>query len=142
MLRTAARSSGVNKPAAIPLRAAEPRLGHNSRARGASNAIYAISFDLDTKTLEDVYPGESWKNAYADVARFLRSRGFERQQGSVYFGGDDVDVVSCQNAVLELTLEYDWFGPSVRDIRMLRIEENNDLMSTIELALRMKARMG
>ena len=103
--------------------------------------MYAISFDLDTKALEETYPGDSWKNAYADVARFLRGRGFERQQGSVYFGGDNVDVVICQNAVLELALEYDWFGPSVRDIRMLRIEDNNDLMATVELALRMKARM-
>ena len=111
MLRTAARSSGAIKLAATPLRPAEPRLGQNSRARGTSNANCAISFDLDAETLEEVYPGESWKNAYADVARFLRSRGFERQQGSVYFGGDGVDVVLCQNAVLELALEYDWFDP-------------------------------
>ena len=141
-MRAAVRANATTKLTAIQLRSGEPRLGHNSRSRGTSNAMYAISFDLDTKALEEVYPGESWKNAYADVARFLRSRGFERQQGSVYFGGDGVDVVLCQNAVLELALEYDWFGPSVRDIRMLRIEDNNDLMSTVELALRMKARMG
>ena len=101
---------------------------------------YAITFDLDTKALQDIYPNSSWQNAYSDVARFLRTRGFDRQQGSVYFGDEDVDVVRCQNAVMELTIEFDWFAPSVRDMRMLRIEENNDLMPAIELALRMKAK--
>ena len=112
--------------------------GHNSRGRGFSNEMYAICFDLDTKALQDVYPGSSWQNAYTDVARFLRSHGFDRQQGSVYFGDDNINVVSCQMAVQELTLEYDWFAPSVRDIRMLRIEDNNDLMPAVELALLMK----
>lgn len=110
--------------------------GHNSRTRPP--VTYAISFDLDTKALQDGYPNTSWQNAYADIARFLRSRGFDRQQGSVYFGDDSVDVVRCQTSVQELTFEFSWFAPSVRDIRMLRIEDNNDLMPAVELALRMK----
>lgn len=101
---------------------------------------YAIAFDLDTKVLEASYPAASWQNAYADIARFLREEGFDRQQGSVYFGNDDIDVVSCQLAVQKLTLTYPWFAPSLRDIRMLRIEDNNDLMPAVELALAMKAR--
>ena len=112
-----------------------PRLGHNSRTRPP--VTYAISFDLDTKALQDGYPNTSWQNAYADIARFLRDRGFDRQQGSVYFGDDSVDVVRCQTAVQEMTFEFSWFAPSVKDIRMLRIEDNNDLMPAIELALRM-----
>jgi virulence-associated protein VapD len=32
-------------------------------------------------------------------------------------------------------MEFDWLAPSVRDIRMLRIEDNNDLMPAIEMAL-------
>ena len=102
--------------------------------------MYAISFDLDTKALQDLYPNASWQNAYADVARFLRGHGFDRQQGSVYFGDDSVNVVGCQNAVQEMTAEFDWFAPSVKDIRMLRIEDNNDLMPAVELALRLKKR--
>ena len=113
-----------------------PTVGHNSRTRAP--VTYAISFDLDTKALQDGYPNPSWQNAYADIARFLRDRGFDRQQGSVYFGDDSVDVVRCQTSVQELTFEFAWFAPSVRDIRMLRIEDNNDLMPAVELALRMK----
>jgi virulence-associated protein VapD len=43
-----------------------------------------------------------------------------------------VDAVACVLAVQELASRYDWFTPSVRDIRMLRIEENNNLMPAVE----------
>jgi len=110
-------------------------IGHNRRL---NRSMYAIAFDLDIDTLKKSYHNASWQNAYNDIAKFLRDRGFDRQQGSVYFGDDDVDVVRCQTAVQSLTLEYDWFAPAVRDIRMLRIEDNNDLTPAIELALQFK----
>lgn len=99
---------------------------------------YAISFDLDTKTLQDSYPSASLQNAYFDIERSLKPQGFDRQQGSVYFGDASVDVVRCQTAVQQLAVDYDWFAPSVKDIRMLRIEDNNDLMPAIELVVRLK----
>ena len=102
--------------------------------------MYAITFDLDTKLLQEGYPAPSWQNAYHDIGRFLRERGFDRQQGSVYFGDDTIDVVRCQLAVQELTLAFDWFAPAIRDIRMLRIEENNDLRPAIDLALTLQRR--
>lgn len=116
---------------------ARPRIGHNSRP-GRPPVTYAIRFDLDTKTLQDSYPNSSWRNAYFDIERELRQHGFTRKQGSVYFGEDSVDVVRCQTAVQTLALEFDWFAPSVRDIRMLRIEDNNDLMPAIELVQSLK----
>ncbi|MDX2258653.1 MAG: virulence factor [Hyphomicrobiaceae bacterium] len=98
--------------------------------------MYAISFDLDTATLQDSYGSASWRNAYLEIRNALQSYGFEWQQGSVYFGGDGVDPVTCVLAVQDLTDRYAWFGPSVRDIRMLRIEDNNDLRPAIERALK------
>ena len=112
-------------------------MGHNVPVKGRAPVTYAITFDLDTKVLQTSYPSPSWQNAYADIGRFLRELGFDRQQGSVYFGDDDIDVVRCQMAVQRLTIEFDWFGPSVRDIRMLRIEDNNDLMPAVEFALQL-----
>jgi virulence-associated protein VapD len=94
---------------------------------------YAISFDLDTQTLKDTYHVDSYNNAYMDIRRHLESRGFDWQQGSVYFGGESVDAVTCVLVVQELHKKYAWFAASVRDIRMLRIEENNDLMPAISL---------
>ena len=100
--------------------------------------MYAIAFDLDTNTLSKAYHVDSYVNAYNDIARFLRGYGFERKQGSVYFGDESVNAVTCQTAVQRLTLEYDWFAVSVRDIRMLRIEDDNDLAPAMELALEVK----
>ena len=94
--------------------------------------MYAIVFDLDTTMLQNVYPSPSWNNAYADVRRVLEKRGFDWQQGSPYFGNERVTAVDCVLAVQELKRTYNWFQPSVRDIRMLRIEEDNDLAPALE----------
>jgi virulence-associated protein VapD len=116
-----------------------PRVGHYSKGSVKPLAKFAIALELDIKVLQQSYPAATWQNAYADIGRFLRLRGFDRQQGSVYFGDDSVDVVRCQTTVQELTIEFDWFAPSVSDICMLRIEENNDLRPAVELALKLKS---
>ena len=99
--------------------------------------MYAITFDMDTTQLQELYHAVSYNNAYADIGRVLQSFGFQRQQGSVYFGTDKVDAVTCVLATQELARTFSWFGPSVRDIRMLRIEDNNDLLPAVNKALDM-----
>jgi virulence-associated protein VapD len=95
--------------------------------------MYAITFDMDTETLQQAYPGESWRNAYVEIRRVLIEDGFDWQQGSVYLGNPrQIDAVTCVLAAQRLARELPWFGQSVRDIRMLRIEENNDLGPAIE----------
>jgi virulence-associated protein VapD len=89
--------------------------------------MYAITFDLDTAQLQQQYPSLSWQNAYADIKKVLLPLGFEWQQGSVYFGGKSVTAVGCVLAAQQLSQQYPWFKSCVRDIRMLRIEELNDL---------------
>jgi virulence-associated protein VapD len=95
--------------------------------------MYAIAFDLDTDALQRSYGASSWRNAYAEIRRILDDEGFAWQQGSVNFGRPDrVDAVGCVLAVQRLTRELPWFAASARDVRMLRIEENNDLRPAIE----------
>lgn len=97
-----------------------------------SMAKYAIMLDLDTDTLSKTYMGNSPTNAYNDIKNTLEKYGFSRQQGSVYFGDDKVDAVRTVMAARKLSTKYVWFAPSVRDIRMLRIEDDNDLMPAIQ----------
>ncbi|WP_176316978.1 virulence factor [Burkholderia vietnamiensis] len=92
---------------------------------------YAIAFDLDTETLKQSYPNPSWNNAYGDIRKTLEPIGFTWQQGSVYFGGDAINAVKCVLAAQTLSKTYPWFKASVRDIRMLRIEEMNDLQPAL-----------
>ena len=106
---------------------------HLSNARPWPGRMYAIAFDLDTAILEAAYPGPSWRNAYEDIRRILGAHHFDRQQGSVYFGDTErVDPVRCVLAVQDLTRQCAWFAAAVSDIRMLRIEENNDLQPAID----------
>jgi virulence-associated protein VapD len=93
--------------------------------------MFAITFDMDTSVLQASYHNASWQNAYADIGRTLSQHGFDRQQGSVYFGDDTVDAVRCVIAVQDLSRTHVWFAGAVRDIRMLRIEDNNDLMPAL-----------
>lgn len=96
--------------------------------------MYAIAFDLEQETLSKTYGSPTYTNAYSDIKKVLESYGFTRQQGSVYFGNSDkVDAVTCVLAVQDLTKKFSWFSVSVEDIRMLRIEDNNDLMPAIEM---------
>jgi len=95
--------------------------------------MYAVVFDLDTSCLGDSYHNPSFNNAYLDIRKFMESNGFKWQQGSVYFGDDTIDAVKCVLVVQKLAKTYDWFAACVKDIRMLRIEENNDLMPALSV---------
>ena len=94
--------------------------------------MYAIAFDLDTEMLATHYPSPTPTNGYDDIRRVFEEYGFARQQGSVYFSQRaDASPVTCVLAVQEVVKRHPWFRLSVRDIRMLRIEENNDLMPAV-----------
>jgi virulence-associated protein VapD len=93
--------------------------------------VYAITFDLDIDSLK-IHYGDPYNNAYGEIRKVLLKQGFAWQQGSVYFGGAKVNAVTCVLAAMELARVLPWFAASVRDIRMLRIEEFNDLMPAVQ----------
>jgi virulence-associated protein VapD len=93
--------------------------------------VYAIAFDMDIEQLRANY-GDPYNNAYLEIRRMLERHGFQWQQGSVYFGGQTVTAATVMVAVIDLTTQLPWFTASVRDIRMLRIEELNDLMPVVQ----------
>ena len=94
--------------------------------------MYAIAFDMDIDSLRQHY-GDPYNGAYLEIRRVLEGFGFRWQQGSTYFGGDAVNAVTCVLAAQALG-RLPWFAPAVRDIRMLRIEEFNDLMPAVRQA--------
>jgi virulence-associated protein VapD len=93
--------------------------------------MYAIAFDMDIESLRSNY-GDPYNNAYLEIRRVLQRHGFSWQQGSVYFGGPEVNAVTCVLAAMDLSRSLPWFAASIRDIRMLRIEEFNDLMPAVQ----------
>src|SRR5260363_165314 len=113
------------------------RIGIIRRAKYCNRLLgalmYAISFDLDTEQLKQQYPNDSWQNAYDDIRKELMPLGFTWQQGSVYFGDENMNAVKCVLAAQVLSKAYPWFKSSVRDIRMLRIEDINDLSPALKI---------
>lgn len=93
--------------------------------------VYAIAFDMDIEQLRLNY-GDPYNNAYLEIRRVLEGHRFHWQQGSVYFGDSTVTAATVMLAVMDLASKLTWFAASVRDIRMLRIEEMNDLMPIVE----------
>ena len=116
-----------------------PRLGEEQQAAVAVPSRYAICIDLDPGILAQTY-GPDWQSAYADVTRFLAEHGFVRRYGTVYFGNDTMIAVHCMMAVQRLAMEFDWFAAAASDVRMLRIEANNNLRPAMELAVNAKKR--
>lgn len=98
--------------------------------------VYAIAFDLNTKTAEQLC-GDGWRNCYAQIGIVLAEFGFARQQGSVYFGDENSDAVKCVMAVQEIDRRYSWFSRVVQDLRMLRVDEDNDLLPALSNELRL-----
>jgi virulence-associated protein VapD len=103
-------------------------IGHNRERRGG---MYAITFDMDTARMEQLYQGSSWRNGHTEIGNILRAHGFDWRQGSVYFGDETVNAVTCVLAIQDVASKLNWFGPAVRDVRMLRIEEFNDLAPAV-----------
>lgn len=66
------------------------------------------------------------------IHQLLEIHGFAWQQGSMYFGNETINAVTCVMAAIDLSRSLPWFAASVRDIRMLRIEELNDLMPALQ----------
>lgn len=93
--------------------------------------MYAIAFDLDTEKLKANYGKPSWNNAYAEIREFLASKGFSNQQESLYYGGPQVTQVSAVLAVVELSRTFSYLKPSVKDIRILRLLDYDDLMPAV-----------
>lgn len=98
--------------------------------------VYAIAFDLNTTKAEKLCGG-GWRNCYNQIAHVLADFGFARKQGSVYFGDHTSDAVRCVMAVQELDRRYAWFGRVVSDLRMLRVDEDNDLLPALSNELRL-----
>lgn len=73
----------------------------------------------------------------AQIASVFAEHGFGSVQGSVYFGDEDSDAVKCVMAVQDMDRRHAWFGRVVKDLRMLRVDENNDLLPALSNELRL-----
>ena len=91
---------------------------------------YAVIFDFNTNCINECYDG-SYYDAHNEVKEFMIDNGFSWEQGGVYLGDETMNSVKCVLFVQALAKKFPWFSTCVKDIRMLRIEENDDLLPAI-----------
>ena len=101
------------------------------RGLPARDRTYAVALQMDDEALRAIF-GEDVSIAYLEILKSLKKHGFVWQQGNVYFGDERINAVTCVLAAIDLSNSLPWFAASVRDIRMLRIEELNDLMPAVQ----------
>ena len=91
--------------------------------------VYAIAYDLNTEAA-------ARHNAWDKIARVLGQHGFHRQQGTVFYGTEQTSAMTCAAAVLEMNDRFPWFWEVVRYMRMLRIDEEDDVLAIVPNRLR------
>ncbi|QQE87302.1 hypothetical protein [Azotobacter chroococcum] len=90
--------------------------------------MYGIIINFDAEKLREMYSGPVHENAHADICSVLTEDfGFTCIQGDVYFGDESVSSITCVLAAQKLKERFSWFEASVKEIKMLRIDELNDL---------------
>jgi len=96
--------------------------------------MYAIVFELNQDMLATLSTNPI--TTYGDIKDALERHGFYWYKRNMYFGDvSKVDAVTCVLAVMDLAKQNPRFALSVSDIRMLRIEDNNDLMPAVKKAV-------
>lgn len=103
---------------------------HQDTLSKKSQRVYAVIIDVDFDILEQILV-DARSSAYGEIKVILQRHGFKQQQGNFYFGGEHIDAVGCVLAVQDLAKQLPWFRASVRSLKMLRIEEVNDLLPAI-----------
>jgi len=94
--------------------------------------MFAIAFDLKIEVVQKFHPQglEGVSAANREIALTLRSRGFERVQGSVYT--TDSDSMANLFAAIQDLKTIPWFPKSVRDLRAFRIENWSDFTEVVK----------
>lgn len=106
------------------------------RAERRNKRVYAIAFDLDTKIAAELVTG-GYHYCYTQIKMVMAEYGFQRVQGSVYFGDADSSPVSCMLAVKAMDDRFAWFGRAIKDLRMLRVDEDDDMLPLLNNRLRL-----
>ncbi len=88
--------------------------------------MVAVAFDLGTARMQAPCSGGGGRNGSSGIRRILSGHGFDRTRGGVHFGDGSGDAATCVSAVQDVSRRLGWFGPAVRDVRMLRVEASND----------------
>ncbi len=94
--------------------------------------MFGLAFDLDTEAAKRNHPSRTSAQAYTDIRVTLAPFGFHRIQGSTY-AADHEDLGRLFLALTALR-SLVWFGASLHNIRVFRMEQGTDFTAIMKQA--------
>jgi len=91
--------------------------------------MYGLTFDLDTKMLEEEF-GTSRHRAYSEIEKKLVSQGFSHVQYSVYFHTKQSNAIEFTLLVRKLFSTFK-YAPAIRDLQGFEVKNWSSLVSEI-----------
>lgn len=91
----------------------------------------AINFDLSTHQLEAHYPGNNYRQSYADLRRFFMQHGFTHRQGSGYLSGKKLSTADIYDLMDDLTQKFAWLALCVNKIDVTNVGQQHDLTDLV-----------
>lgn len=91
----------------------------------------AINFDLDTHVLNDVHPSGYYQNAYYDLKRFFKKKGFDHRQGSGYVSKEKLTSTDIFELLDDLYHALPWISEAVKAFDVTNVGNQYDLAEDI-----------
>ncbi len=87
---------------------------------------YAVVFEIhhDVRVPKEDFCGDA-------IGKYLIRNGFTHINGNLYMSYNGMSSVECVLIIQRLAKAHPWFASCVKDIHMLRIEENSNLMPAL-----------
>ena len=91
---------------------------------------YGILLILDFNKLQQNYNIEDFTALLEIESVLYVEYGFKMYSKCLYIS-EEANAVDCIVALTKLVKKFNWFKQCIKSIRLLRIEENDDLLSAI-----------
>lgn len=92
----------------------------------------ALNFDLDTRQLQEHYPGANYRQAYDDLRRFFKRHQISHRQGSGYISDNKLTTADIYDLMDELSQQFPWIGKCVKKIDVTNIGRQHDLTELLQ----------
>ena len=89
----------------------------------------AINFDLDTNQLKEYYP--RYQQAYKDLLKFFKEKGFLHRQGSGYVSKMKMSSADIVDLIGDFQKKFLWSATCVKKIDVTNIGAQYDLTALL-----------
>ncbi len=90
-----------------------------------------ISFDLDTRALKQHYPGKHYRKAYKDIARYMKSNGFDHSEWSGYFSKKSMPMAEVTYYINTMLDTFPWLESCINNFHVTN-ETNFDISELLQ----------